>query len=96
MVVDAELGLADEVVEEVPGSDLWEPRNDGYVHVGSGIRFLFLTEYNHLSDAHDLCGSRSTWSCLFWLGPSSFEMTILKTSHAAPRIELETPQPLGG
>ena len=74
------------------GSDLQEPRNDEDVHVGSRIRFLFLTEYSHLFDAHDLCGSCSTWSCLFWLGPSSSEMTTLKNSHAAPRIGLETPR----
>ena len=78
------------------GSDLWEPRNGEDVHDGSGIRFIFLTEYSHLSDAHDLCGSRSTWSCLFWLGLSSSETTILKTSHVAPRIGLETRRPLGG
>ena len=27
-------GMADKVVEEVPGSDLREPRNGRYVHVG--------------------------------------------------------------
>ena len=86
----------DEVVDEVPSSDLREPRNDKDVHVGSGIRFRFLTEYSHLSDAHDLYGSRSTWSCLFWLGPSSSETTILKTSHAAPRRGLETLRLSGG
>ena len=76
--VDAELRLANEVVEEVHGSDLREPRNGRDVYVGSGIRFFFSTEYSHLSDAHDLCGTRSTWSCLSLLGPSSFEMAILK------------------
>ena len=78
------------------GSDLREPRNGEGVHVGSGIGFLFSTEYNHLPDAHDLYGTCSTWSCLFLLGPSSFETTILKTSRAAPRIGLETPRPSGG
>ena len=80
------------MLEEVPGSDLREPCNGGDVHVESGIRFLFLTEYSHLSNAYDLYGNRSTWSCLFWLGPSSSEMAILKTSHAALRIGLETPR----
>ena len=60
------------------------------------FNLFFLTKYNHLSDAHDLCGSRSTWSCLFWLGPSSSEPTILKTSHAVPRIGLERPRLSGG
>ena len=78
------------------GSDLREPHNGGDVHVGSEIRFLFLTEYNHLPDAHDLCGSHSTWSCLFWLGPSSSKTAILKTSHATPHIGLKTPRPSGG
>ena len=76
--------------------DLREPRNDGDVHVGSGIRFLFSIEYSHLSDARDLYGSRNTWSCLFWLGSSSSEMAILKTSHAAPRTRLEIPRPSRG
>ena len=80
----------------MPGSDFREPRNGGGVHIGSGIRFLFSIEYSHLSDVRDLYGSRSTWSCLFWLGSSSSEMTILKTSHAAPRIGLEIPRPSGG
>ena len=80
----------------MPSSDLREPRNGGDVHVGSGIRFLFLAEYSHLSDVHDLCGSLSTWPCLFWLGPSSSEMAILKISHVAPHIGLETPRPSGG
>ena len=80
----------------MPSSDIREPRSGGDVHVGSGIQFLFLIEYSHLSDAHDLYGSRSTWSCLFWLGPSSSEMTISKTYHVAPRIGLVTPRPSGG
>ena len=80
----------------MPGFDLQEPRNDGDVHVGSGIRFRFSIEYSHLSNVRDLYGSRNTWSCLFWLGLSSFEMTILKTSHAVPRIGLEIPRSLGG
>ena len=67
----------------MPGSDLWEPRNDGDVHVRSGIQFLFSIELRHLFDARDLYGSCNTWSCLIWLGPYSFEMAILKTSHAA-------------
>ena len=91
-----EQGPIDKVVEEVPGSDLREPRNSGDVHVRSGIRFLFSIEYSHLSDVRDLYGSSNTWSCLFWLGPSSFEMAILKTSHVVPRIGLEIPRPLGG
>ena len=66
------------------------------VHVGLGIRFLSSTEYSHLFGAHDLCGTRSTWLCHFFLGPSSFETTTLKTSHVAPRIRLETPRPSGG
>ena len=90
------MGLADEVVEEVPGSDLLKPRNGGDVHIGLGIRFLSSTEYSHLFGAHDLCGTRNTWSCLFLLGPSSSETVTLKTSHATPRIRLETPRPLGG
>ena len=78
------------------GSDLREPRNGGDVHAESGIRFLFLIEYSHLSDAHDLYGSRSTWSCLFWMGSSSSETAILKTSHAAPHMGLETLRPSRG
>ena len=84
------------MVEEVPNSDLWEPRNGEDVHVGSGIQFLFSIEYSHLSDVRDLYGSSNTWSCLFWLGPFSFEMAILKTSHVVPCIGLEIPRPLGG
>ena len=79
----------------MPGSDLLEPRNGGDVHVRLGIRFLSSTEYRHLFGAHDLCGTHSTWLCLFLLGPSSSETATLKTSHAAPRIGLETPRPLG-
>ena len=90
------MGLADKVVEEVPGSDLRKPSNGGDVHIILGIRFFFLTEYSHLFDTHDLCGSRSTWSCLFWLGLSSSETAISKTSNVAPRIRLETPRLLGG
>ena len=77
----------------VLGFDLWEPCNDGDVHVGSGIRFLFSIEYSYLLDVRDLYGSRNTWSCLFWLGPSSFEMVILKTCHVVPRIGLEILRP---
>ena len=73
----------------MPSFDLWEPRNGGDVHVGSRIRFLFSIKYSHLSDVRDLYGSRNTWSCLFWLGSSSSEMAILKTSHDVPRIGLE-------
>ena len=73
----------------MPDSDLQEPRNGGDVHVGSRIQFLFSIEYSHMSDACDLYGSRNIWSCLFWLGPSSFEMVILKTSHVVLRIGLE-------
>ena len=80
----------------MPGSDLRELRNNGDVHVGSRIQFLFSTEYSHLSAACDLYGSCNTWSCLFWLGPSSSETTILKTSHAAPRTGPEIPRPSGG
>ena len=80
----------------MPVSDLLELRNGGDVHVGLGIRFLSSTEYSHFFGAHDLCGTRSTWLCLFLLGPSSSETTTLKTSHAAPRIGLETPRPSGG
>ena len=67
-------GLADEVVEEVPGFDLLEPCNGGDVHVELGILFLSSTEYSHLFSAQNLCGTRSTWLCLFLLGLSSFEM----------------------
>ena len=31
------------------GFNLREPRNDGDVHVGSGIRFIFSIEYSHPS-----------------------------------------------
>ena len=78
------------------GSDLLEPLNGEDVHVGLGIRFLSSTEYSHLFGAHDLCGTRNTLSCIFLLGPSSSETTPLKTSHAAPRIGLETSRPSGG
>ena len=80
----------------MPSSNLQEPRNGGDVHVGSGIQFLFSIEYSRMSDVRDLCGSRNTWSCLFWLGPSSSEMVILKTSHVVPRIGLEIPRSSGG
>ena len=80
----------------MPDSDLREPRNGGDVHVGSGIRFLFSIKYSHFSDARDLYGSRNTWSCLFWLGSSSFEMTILKTSHVVLHIGLKIPRQSGG
>ena len=83
-------------MEEVPGYDLLEPCNDGDTHGGLGIRFLSSTDYSHLFSAHDLYGTSSTWLCLFLLGPSSSEMTTLKTSNAAPRIGLETPRPLRG
>ena len=78
------------------GSNLLEPRNDEDVHIGLGIRFLSSTKCNHLFDAHDLYGTRSTWLCLFLLGPSSSETATLKTSHVAPRIKLETPRPSRG
>ena len=84
------------MVEEVPSSDILEPRNGGDVHVKLGIRFLSLTEYSHLFSAYDLCGTRDTWLCLFLLGLSSSETTTLKTSHAPPRIGLETPRLSGG
>ena len=74
-------------MEEVPGSDLLEPRNDENVHIELGIRFLSSTKYSHLFSAHDLCGTHSTWLCLFLLGPYSSEMATLKTSHVVPRIE---------
>ena len=80
----------------MPGSDLQEPRNGEAVHVGLGIRFLFSIEYSHLSNVCYLCGSRNTWSCLFWLGSSSSEMAILKTSHVVPRIGLKIPRPSRG
>ena len=78
------------------GFDLREPRNGGNVHVRSRIRFLVLIEYSHLSDACGFYGRHNTWSCLFWLGPSSFEMAISKTSHVVPRTGLEIPRPSGG
>ena len=78
----------------MPGSDLLEPLNGGDVHVGLGIRFLSSTEYIHLFGAHDLYGIHSIWLCLFLLGSSSSETTTLQTSHAIPRIRLETPRSL--
>ena len=80
----------------MPSSYLLEPRKGGDVHVGLGISFLASTEYSHLFGAHDIYGTCSTWLCLFLLGPSSSEMATLKTSHAAPRIGLETLRSLGG
>ena len=80
----------------MPDFDLLEPRNSGDVHVGLGILFLSSNEYSHLFSDHDLRGTCSTWLCLFLLGPSSSKTTTLKTSHAAPRIGLETSRPLGG
>ena len=68
------------------GFDLMDPRNSGDVHVELGIQFLSSTEYNHMFSAHDLCGTRSTWLCLFLLGSSSSETATLKTSHVAPHI----------
>ena len=90
------MGLANEVVEEVPGSNILEPCNGEDVHVGLGIRFLSSIEYNHLFSAHDLCGTRSTWLWLFLLSPSSSETVTLKISHATPRIGVETPRRSGG
>ena len=58
--------------------------------------FFFSIEYSHLSNARDLYGSRNTWSCLFWLGQSSFKMAILRTSHAILHIGLEIPSPSEG
>ena len=81
---------------EVPSSDLLKPRNGGDVHVELGIRFLSSTKYSHLSGAHDLCGTCSTWLRLFFLGSSSSELATLKTSHVVPRVGLETPRPSGG
>ena len=78
------------------GFDLLKPCNGEDVHVGLGIRFLSSIEYSHLFGAYDLYGTRSTWFCLFLLGPSSSEMATLKTSHVAPRIGIETPRPSGG
>ena len=80
----------------MPGSNLREPSNGRDVHARSGIRFPFSIEYNHLFDACDLCGSCNTWSFLFWLGPSSFEMAILRTSHVVLHIGLEIPRRQGG
>ena len=79
-------------MEEVPGYDLLEAHNGRDVHVGLGIWFLSSTEYSHLFGAHDLCETHNTWLYLFFLGPSSSETATLKTSHAAPRIGLETPR----
>ena len=76
----------------MPGSDLLEPRNNGDVHVELGIQFLSSTGYSYLFSAHDLCGTRNTWLCLFLLGPSSSETATLKTSHVVPCIGLETPR----
>ena len=83
-------------MEEVPCFDLLEPCNGGDVHVGLGIQFISSTKYSHMFDAHDLYGTRNPLLCLFLLGPSSFEMATLKTSHVSPRIRLGTPRPLGG
>ena len=83
-------------MEEVPGSDHLEPRNSRDVYVELGIQFLSSTEFSHLFSAHDLCGTHSTWLCLFLLSSSSSETATLKTSHAAPHIGLETPRPSGG
>ena len=83
-------------MEEAPGSILLGPHNDGDSHVGLGTRFLSLTEYSHPFCAHGPCGIHSTWLCLFLLGPFSSETVTLKTSHAAPRIGLETLRLLGG
>ena len=80
----------------MPGYNLREPRNGEDAHVVSGIRFIFSIEYSHLSNDRDLYGSCNTWSCLFWLGPSSFEMAILRTSHDVLRIGFEIPSPSGG
>ena len=80
----------------MPSSHLLEPCNGGDVHVKLGIRFLSSTEYSHLFGAHDLYGTRSTWLCLFLLGPSSSETATLRTSHAAPHIGLETLRPSRG
>ena len=80
----------------MPGSDLLKPCNDGDIHIGLGIQFLSSIKYSHLFDAHDLCGTRITWLCLFFMGPSSSETATLKTSHVAPCIGLETLRPLGG
>ena len=78
------------------GSDLLEPYNGRDVHVRLRIRFLSSVKYSHLFDAHDLCGTRSTWLRLFLLGLSSVETATLKTSHIAPGIELQTPRPSRG
>ena len=83
-------------MEEAPGSILLGPHNDGDSHVGLGTRFLSSTEYSHPFCAHGPCGIHSTWLCLFLLGPFSSETVTLKTSHAAPRIGLETLRLLGG
>ena len=80
----------------MPGSDIMEPRSSGNVHIGLGIRFLFSIEYSHLSGAHELCGTWSTWLSHFLLGLSSSEMATLKTSHVAPRTGHETPRPSRG
>ena len=77
----------------MPGSDILDLHNGGDVHIGLGIRFLSLTEYSHMSGAHDLCGTCSTWLCLFLLSLSSSEMATLKNSHVIPHIGLETPRP---
>ena len=80
----------------MPSSDLLEPRNSGGDHVGLGIQFLSSIEYSHLFGAHDLCGTRSAWSCVFLLGLSSSETITLKTSHVAPHIGPETLRSLRG
>ena len=78
------------------GSDLLEPCNGGDIHVGLGIRFLSSIEYNYMFGAHDLCGTRNSWLCLFLLGSSSFKTATLKISHDAPCIRFETPRLSGG
>ena len=74
------------MVVEAPGSDLLEPRNGEDVHIGLGIEFISSTEYSHLSSAHDLCGTPSTWLCPSLLGLSSSKMATLKISHVVPHV----------
>ena len=78
------------------GSNLLVPCNNGDVHVKLGIRFLSSIEYSRLFSAHDLCGTRNIWLCLFLLGPSSPKTTTLKTYHVVSHRGLETSRLSGG
>ena len=79
-----------------PGLDLLKPRNSGDAHVGSGTQFLSLAGCSHMFGVHDPCGTHSIWYCLFSLGLTSYEMTILENFHVALRLGPMTLRLLGG